>query len=150
MLPIHRKTLKRFGKDSWKTMSSHLLTSKDKCLEILVTAESQTEVLQRLWILQGHYLQDYNWIILLFFPTMQFWIVVLLVLTIRFPVSAFVRAHLLVVDFVTSLRLAIISNTFDIIASPRLGRDRSETAQITTLNLTIETTGARCDSSKTP
>ena len=69
---------------------------------------------------------------------------------IRFPVSTFVRVHLLVVDCVTSLRLAIISNTFDIIASPRLGRDRSETAQITTLNLTIETTGARCDSSKTP
>ena len=45
MLPIHQK---RFGKDSWKTISSHLLTSKDKCLEILVTAESQTEVLQRL------------------------------------------------------------------------------------------------------
>ena len=56
MLPIHQKTLKRFGKDSWKTISSHQLTSKDKCLEILVTAESQTEVLPRLWILQGHYL----------------------------------------------------------------------------------------------
>ena len=81
---------------------------------------------------------------------MQFFPIMPLVETVRFPVSAFVRAHLLVVDCVTSLRLAIISNTFDIIASPRLGRDRSETAQITTLNLTIETTGARCDSSKTP
>ena len=81
---------------------------------------------------------------------MQFFPIMFLVETVRFSVSAFVRAHLLVVDCVTSLRLAIISNTFDIIASPRLGKDQSETAQITTLNLTIETTGARCDSSKTP
>ena len=75
--------------------------------------------------MQGHYLQDYNYIILFFFPTMQYFCpsIVLLVLTDRFPVSAFVRAHLLVVDCVTSLRLAIISNTLDIIASPRLGKD---------------------------
>ena len=48
MLRIHQKTLKRFGKDSRKTISSHPLTSKDSCLEFLVTAESQTEVLQSL------------------------------------------------------------------------------------------------------
>ena len=46
-----------------------------------------------------------------------------MVLTVRFPVSAFVRAHLLVVDCFTSLRLKIISNMFDIVASPRLGKD---------------------------
>ena len=46
---------------------------------------------------------------------MQFFPIMPLVETVRFPVPAFVRAHLLVVDCVTSLRLAI--NTFDIIAT---------------------------------
>ena len=50
-----------------------------------------------------------------------------LLLTVCFPVSDFVSAHLLVVYCVTSLRPAIILNTFDIIPNPRLGKDLYET-----------------------
>ena len=50
-----------------------------------------------------------------------------LLLTVCFPVSDFVSVHLLAVDCVTSLRPAIILNTFDMIASPRLGKDWYET-----------------------
>lgn len=60
-----------------------------------------------------------------------------------------VRAHFLVVYYATSLRLATASVTFDIVASPGLVKDGSETVQIKTLNLTTEMTGVRCGSTKT-
>ena len=46
-----------------------------------------------------------------------------LLLTVCFPVYDFVSSHLLVVDCVTSLRPAIILNTFDMIPSSRQGKD---------------------------